>query len=332
MFIRVAGHAAEFVCAPDASVLDAALDAGFDLPYSCRNGVCASCRGRIVEGEVAGGEGVGVLTDAERGNGEVLLCQAKPLSDVTIAVREFRRRDPDAIKHITAKVFRMQNPAPDVTILQLRFPAGTRARFKAGQYLRVELGDGAFRYFSMANAPQQNDGVELHVRHVPGGRFSAMLGTLEVGQALDFSLPYGDFFLRESDRPVVLLASGTGFAPIKSLVEDAAKRGLKRDMTLYWGARRQTDLYLADLPVKWALRHPWLRFVPVLSDPAPADDWSGRTGYVHQAVLDDFASLAAHEVYACGAPAMITAARQSFTEQRQLARDAFYCDAFVPTV
>jgi CDP-4-dehydro-6-deoxyglucose reductase/3-phenylpropionate/trans-cinnamate dioxygenase ferredoxin reductase subunit len=227
----------------------------------------------------------------------------------------------------------MTRAAPDVTVLQLRFPAGAKAKFKAGQYLSLKLDDGTVRHFSMANAPHQNDGAELHIRHIPGGKFSQHLADgLAEGDQIEVSIPYGDFYLREEhDTPILLLASGTGFAPIKSIVEDAIKRKLNRSMVLYWGARRPEDLYRMELPRKWESQLPWFRFVPVLSEAGPADGWEGRTGFVHQAAMDDIASLAEYEVYACGAPAMINAARQGFVHERQLNRDAFYCDAFVPS-
>ncbi|MDX3905190.1 MAG: 2Fe-2S iron-sulfur cluster-binding protein [Pigmentiphaga sp.] len=329
--IRIDQRDIEFPCDAGQSVLDGALAAGYEIPYSCRTGICGSCRGRIVGGESRGGTGEGVLGDEERRDGHVLLCQAKPCSDLQVAVRDIARRDPQASKTVAAKVYRLTRAAHDVTVLQLRFPAGTRVRFKAGQYLHVQMEDGTIRHFSMANAPQQNDGVELHVRHVPGGKFSEYLASsVSTGQILDVSLPYGDFYLRDSDKPAVLVASGTGFAPIKSVVEDAVKRKLSRPMTLYWGTRRAEDMYMADLPRKWADKYPWFKFVPVLSDDPVPEGWDGRTGFVHQAVLDDYASLADCEVYACGAPAMISAARQSFVHDRGLPQDAFYCDAFVP--
>ncbi|MDB5839357.1 MAG: flavin oxidoreductase [Herminiimonas sp.] len=330
--IQIKDHDIAFSCGQENVVLDGALAAGYEIPYSCRSGICGSCRGQVVSGEVMGGTGGG-LTEEERLEGHVLLCQARPCSDLTVAVREIRPIDRSAIKTVAAKVFRMTRAAPDVTILNLRFPAGTKVKFKAGQYLSMQLEDGTFRHFSMANPPHQNDGVELHIRHVPGGRFSQRVADgLAVGDTLSVSIPYGDFHLREAnDKPVVLLASGTGFAPIKSIVEDAVKRKLSRSMVLYWGARRAEDLYRMDLPLKWETQLPWFRFVPVLSEAGPADGWEGRTGFVHQAVMDDIASLAGHEVYACGAPAMINAARQGFTGSRQLDHDAFYCDAFVPS-
>jgi NAD(P)H-flavin reductase/ferredoxin len=330
--IQIQDHEIAFSCEDGKSVLDGALAAGYEIPYSCRTGICGSCRGQVVSGEITGGLGGG-LSEEEQREGQVLLCQARACSDLTIAVREVRRIDRSAIKTVKAKVYRMTRAAPDVTILQLRFPAGAKAKFKAGQYLSVKLEDGSFRHFSMANAPHLNDGAELHIRHVPGGRFSQHVAEgLAEGDLLEVSIPFGDFYLREEhDTPIVLLASGTGFAPIKSIVEDAIKRKLSRSMVLYWGARRLEDLYRIELARKWETQLPWFRFVPVLSEAGPADGWDGRTGFVHQAAMDDIATLAGHEVYACGAPAMINAARQGFVHERQLNRDAFYCDAFVPT-
>lgn len=329
--IQIQDHDIAFACDDDKSVLDGALAAGYEIPYSCRTGVCGSCRGRIVAGSVAGGHGAG-LSEEEQAEGQVLLCQARACSDLTVAVREVRKIDRSAIKTVKAKVYRMTRAAPDVTVLQLRFPAGAKAKFKAGQYLSLRMQDGTVRHYSMANPPHQNDGAELHIRHVPGGIFSQYLAEqLVEGHQIEVSIPYGNFHLREGDdKPVVLLASGTGFAPIKSIVEDAIKRKLTRSMVLYWGARRSEDLYRMDLARKWETQFPWFRFVPVLSDSAPADGWDGRTGLVHQAVLDDIPSLAGYEVYACGAPVMINAARQAFVQERQLDREAFYCDAFVP--
>lgn len=329
--IQIQDHDIVFDCDDGKSVLEGALAAGYEIPYSCRTGVCGSCRGRVVAGSVAGGQGAG-LSEEEQAAGQVLLCQARACSDLTVAVREVRKIDRSAIKTVSAKVYRMTRAAPDVTVLQLRFPAGAKAKFKAGQYLSLKMEDGTVRHFSMANPPHQNDGAELHIRHVPGGRFSQHLAEqMAEGHQIEVSIPYGDFHIRDgSDKPIVLLASGTGFAPIKSIVEDAIKRKLTRSMVLYWGARRPDDLYRIDLARKWEAQLPWFRFVPVLSDAGPLDGWEGRTGFVHQAVLDDIASLADYEVYACGAPAMINAARQAFVQERQLDRDAFHCDAFVP--
>jgi NAD(P)H-flavin reductase len=317
--IRVANTDIAFPCDAGTTILEAARRAGYELPYSCQRGACASCRGLVREGEV---------DTPYPDDLYVLFCQTRPKSDLEIVPREIRRVDPGAKSTIDAKVLRVTEAADDVKIVQLRFPPGVRVKFKAGQYLDVILADGARRSFSMANAPQQSDIAVLHVRVISGGRFSdAILRNLAAGGSLKVELPAGDFWLRGSAKPAVFVASGTGFAPIKSILEDAFKLGIRRDMVLYWGARREKDLYLADLPRKWAAAHPDFRFVPVLSE--PEDGWSGRTGFVHRAVMEDFASLEACEVYACGVTAMVDAARRDFCEARALPRDAFYCDAFV---
>ena len=319
--IRVADTDIAFPCDAGTTILEAARLAGYEMPYSCQRGACASCRGLVRSGEVE----TPYLEDLY-----ILFCQTRPKSDLEIVPREIRRIDPAAKSTIDAKVLRVTEAADDVRIVQLRFPPGVRVKFKAGQYLDVILADGARRSFSMANAPQQSDIAVLHVRVVPGGRFSEeVLPKLVAGDTLRVELPSGDFWLREGDKPVVFVASGTGFAPIKSMLEDAFRRNLARELVLYWGARRNKDLYLADLPEKWAAQHANFRFVPVLSEPDA--DWPGRIGPVHRAVMDDYPSLAGCEVYACGVPAMIDAARHDFTAERGLPLDAFYCDAFATT-
>lgn len=311
--VRVAGTEISFECKAGQSVLDAAFEAGWEIPYSCRRGACESCRAPVLSGEFVGPTAFG---------GDALLCQAHPRTDLEIAPREIRRLDPNARKRVRAKVYRIERPAPDVAVLQLRFPAGVRVRFKAGQYLEVLLADGGRRAFSMANPPQQSDGALLHVRVLPGGAFSGRaLGALKAGDPLEVELPFGDFWLRESGKPAVLLAGGTGFAPMKAIVEDLLRRNVRRELALYWGARTRAGLYAEALARKWPLR-----FVPVLSEEA----WEGRTGFVHEAVLQDFHSLAGQEVYACGAPAMIDAARRAFVGERGLPPRAFFCDPFAP--
>ncbi|AIO30256.1 2Fe-2S iron-sulfur cluster binding domain protein [Burkholderia cenocepacia] len=323
--ISVADSDITFPCAAGETVLDATERAGYAIPYSCRKGVCASCEGHLVAG--AGRSPVqGTLTAP---NERVLLCCLRPDTDMTITPRRIERRDPVMRRTLELSVYRITQPAADVSIVQLRLPTGVRVKFGAGQYLQIELEDGTRRNYSMANAPHESDGVQLHVRHVPGGRFSeGVLGRLAKGDRLRVELPFGEFMLRDgSDRPAVLLATGTGFAPVKSIVEDAIKRRLERPLHLYWGARRAEDLYLASLAQKWH-DSGRVRFVPVLSE---ADDaWSGRRGFVHEAVLDDFGSLAGYEVYACGNPSMTSAARERFVKAG-LPEDDFFSDAFVHT-
>ncbi|AMB88133.1 flavin oxidoreductase [Pseudomonas agarici] len=325
--VTVSGTDITFPCAPDETVLDAAERAGYAIPYSCRKGVCSTCEGGLATGELQV-RGKGLTRGPATG---VLLCQARPCSSVEISPKRIVQRAAPVRKVISAKVHRITRPNTDVVVLNLRFPSGVRAKFQAGQYLKVLMEDGDSRNYSMANAPHESDGVQLHIRHVPGGRFSeGVLARLEKGDVLKVELPYGDFSLDEAvDHPVILLGTGTGMAPLKSIIEDQIKRGGSRPLHLYWGARNSQDLYLADQPELWSKRLPGFIFTPVLSEPEPG--WSGRTGWVHRAVLEDYPDLSAHQVYACGNPIMINAALSDLTAEGRLSPEAFYCDAFVPS-
>jgi CDP-4-dehydro-6-deoxyglucose reductase len=233
------------------------------------------------------------------------------------------------VRTLPCRVEKVEKPAPDVAILSLKLPAQERLQFLAGQYLDILMKDGQRRSFSMANPPHRDDYIELHIRHVPDGHFTSFVfNDMRDRAILRFEAPHGSFFLRDdSSKPIVLVAGGTGFAPIKSLIEHALHIGIDRPMVLYWGVRSLIDLYMPHLPSQWAREHPQFSFIPVLSEPKPDDNWSGRTGLVHQAVLEDFESLAGYQVYACGAPAMIDAARDSFAA-RGLPPDEFFADSF----
>jgi CDP-4-dehydro-6-deoxyglucose reductase len=323
--ISVAQSDVVFRCEAGETVLDAAERSGYSVPYSCRKGVCSTCEGGVTSGS---GRST-VQGDVEGPTERTLLCCLRPSSDMTIAPRRIEKREPVVRKTLDMTVYRLTQPAADVSILHLRMPVGVRAKFRAGQYLQIELEDGSRRNYSMANPPHENDSVQLHVRHVPGGKFSeGTLRGLEKGQQLRIELPFGEFSLQdESTRPAILIATGTGFAPVKSIIEDAIKRKLDRRFYLYWGARRFEDLYLAELAQKWHAGGK-LTFVPVLSE--PREDWTGRSGFVHETVLEDFGSLAGFQVYACGNPAMTNAARETFTKAG-LPDDDFFSDAFVHT-
>ncbi|AEQ52646.1 2Fe-2S iron-sulfur cluster-binding protein [Pelagibacterium halotolerans] len=314
-----------FDCEEDETVLDAADRAGYAIPYSCRKGVCSSCRGGIAAGE-AMVRGQGHQTGPAE---EVLLCQARPLSDLEITPARIQKVEPVQRKILDAKVRKIVRPAPDVAVIHVRLPIGQRAPFRAGQYLRVMMEDDDSRNYSMANPPQKNDGIELHIRHVPGGKFSEqVLGTMEKGTVLRVELPYGEFCLSDEDgMDAVLLATGTGFAPIKSLIENQIALGAERPLKLYWGVNTEADLYMGDVAEQWAKTYSWITFIPVIS--SPSQDWQGRTGFVHQAVLEDIADMSNVEVYACGAPVMIDAARLEFVAKAGLAKDRFFSDAFV---
>lgn len=322
--VRIAGSEISFPCEAREFVLDAAERAGYSLPSSCRKGACNTCEAGLVTGEVEQ-RGRGRRTAHD---GLALMCRSQPRADLTIRPKRFERIDVFRRKTITATIFRLARPVPDVTIVSLRFPIGLRAPFKAGQYLQVIMEDGDRRNFSMANAARDNDGAELHVRRVPDGKFSVrVLSGLSVGDSLPVELPFGDFHLRASDRPVILLASGTGFAPIKSIVETSIRAGDRRPMHLYWGARNLEDMYLKQLPAGWAARHPWFSFTPVLSEPAAS--WTGRTGLVHDAVREDHKDLSGTDVYACGNPLMVKAAQIHFAAGNSLPEAQFFADAFV---
>lgn len=326
-FVVSIGHSdIRFPIEREETVLDAAERAGLALPYSCRKGVCTTCEAPLRTGVVA----IGARAIAAP-NAGVLLCRATPASDITILPHRVERRDPAARKTIDARVFRLNRPAPDVVTLLLRFPVSIRARFKAGQYLRVVMPDGDTRNYSMANAPGESDGAQLHIRHVPGGKFSeGILANLGQGATLKVEIPYGEFFLRDaSDKALVLIATGTGFAPLKSIVEDLIRRDIRRPCRLYWGARTSRDLYLRDLPEKWAARHSWFSFHPVISEPEAG--WCGRRGLVHAAVMEDLPDLSQHQVYACGNPTMVRSAQTDLPARCRLDSDDFFADAFVPT-
>jgi CDP-4-dehydro-6-deoxyglucose reductase len=311
------------------NVLQAGLDAGFMLPYSCRSGVCRTCRGTILEGKVDYGMvHSNYLPDSDKAKGYVLLCQAKPLSDLVIEVREVEGVRP---RVIPCRVERLDRPAPDVAVIGLRLPMNENFRFLAGQYIDLLLKEGKRRSYSLATRPDPGGvtALEIHVRHTPGGAFTDHVFTkLKARDLLRFEGPLGSFYLREdSDRPIVMLASGTGFAPIKAICEHAFEKKISRPMTLYWGCRAKRDLYMLEAPAKW--QHPGFKFVPVLSDPTPECLWTGRTGFVHRAVMEDFPDMSGVQVYACGAPVVIEAARRDFGAQCGLPADEFYADSFL---
>jgi NAD(P)H-flavin reductase/ferredoxin len=323
--VRVAGSDIAFPCDHGQAILDAAETAGFALPYSCRKGVCTTCSGTLLRGDVTVR---GVTVSGPQAG--VLLCQARPRTCVEIAPKRIERRLPPARKTISAAVYRIRRVTSRVTVLDLRFPIGLRAPFRAGQYLRVLLPDGDSRLYSMANPPQRNDSAQLHIRTEPGGRFSdAIAPRLAKGDEVTVELPFGQFTLDDSREPVIFAVTGTGFAPVKSIVEDQIARRGTRHMHLYWGGRTRDDLYLAERAAGWAEKFPWFRFTPVLS--RPAKGWRGRVGWVQDAVLADHGDLRHHQVYACGSKAMTTAALEQFTVSARLPEERFHSDAFLPS-
>jgi CDP-4-dehydro-6-deoxyglucose reductase, E3 len=311
--ITVQPSGRQFSAAGDETILDAALRQGLTLPYGCKDGACGACKGKVLSGVVDHGK-ARALDDDERAAGQALFCCARAQSDLVIESRQITAAGDIPVKTLPARIEKLERLAPDVIALHLKLPGSERLQFLAGQYIDILLKDGRKRSFSLANAPHDDALLQLHIRHVPGGVFTdPLFSTMKVKDILRFNGPHGSFFLREdSDRPMILLAGGTGFAPIKAIVEHALAEGCQREMVVYWGARARADLYMNDLPRAWAATHAHLRYVPVLSEPATGDAWTGRTGLVHQAVMADFPDLSGHQVYACGAPVMIEAARRDF--------------------
>jgi len=330
--IQPAGR--EFEVARDEPILAAAIRQGIGLPYGCRDGACGSCKSRLLEGRVIhGAHQLKALSAEEEAAGYILTCCATPQTDCVVEARSVPGAGQFPVLKLPSRVLSIDKPAPDVAIVKLQLPANQNLQYHAGQYVEFILQGGARRSYSMANAPHNlgsPPSIELHIRHMPGGLFTDhVFGKMKERDILRMEGPFGSFFLREdSTKPIVLLASGTGFAPIKALIEHLRMKGSDRTVVLYWGCRRKSDLYLHDWCEQTAAAMPNLRYVPVLSEPAPEDAWTGRTGFVHQAVMADLPDLSGHQVYACGAPVMVDAAQRDFVERCNLPAEEFYADAF----
>ncbi len=318
------------------TILAAAIEAGVGLPYGCKDGACGSCKCQKISGSVThGSHSAHALSEDEAQNDLILTCRATAGSDVVIESRQVSQEGTPPIKKMPVRVRCLERLGHDVMRVQLQIPATEKFVYFAGQYIEFLLRDGTRRAYSMANAPHtqaDNPGMELHIRHMPGGVFTDhVFDGMKEKDILRVEGPFGSFFLRQdSKKPLIFIASGTGFAPIKAILEHLDYLGSRRPVMLYWGGRRPQDIYMAD----WLAQHTLpggLNFVPVVSDALPEDGWQGRTGFVHQAVLDDFPDLAPYEVYACGAPAMVEAARESCIATRSLPPEAFFADAFTST-
>jgi CDP-4-dehydro-6-deoxyglucose reductase, E3 len=319
-----------FAVADDETVLSAAIEAGYNLPYGCRNGACGACKGKLVSGEVDYGEHQETaLTEAEKQAGHALFCCAKPLTDLVIDCREVTALNGIKPRIMPARVEKMQKLSPDVMALYLKLPSNERMQFMAGQYVEFLLKDGKRRAFSIANAPHDDALLELHLRLVAGGQFTQyVFSEMHEKAILRFEGPFGSFYLREdSNRPIIFVAGGTGFAPIKGIIEHAIHHKHQREIILYWGARTRADLYMHDLPQQWQADHPHISYIPVLSEPLPEDNWQGRTGLVHVAVMEDFDALDNYQVYCCGAPQMVDIAHLAF-QAHGLPPEEFFSDSF----
>ena len=326
--IHIAGTGIAYPCGSDETLLDAALRAGIEIPYSCRKGACGNCAAPVPIGSFTS-----VRSSSENiPNGQELLCQCRPLSDLTIAPTTWSRLEPGARKKLQLKVYRNTLVAPDVSVLYLRLPAGQRVKFRAGQYLQICLPDGQRRSFSMANPPHESDSIQLHVRHVKGGLFSSMVSTLQPGQLLEAELPFGQLDINPTaETPLVCVCTGTGFAPVKSLIDDLARRKSIRPVTLVWGARDHMGLYLVEHLEKWANSLPNWRNIKVLQDGQQAVAHSAIHGRVESVMPTVLKQHPDADVYCCGSPSMVAAVRNACLQDLALPPNRFHADVFAST-
>jgi NAD(P)H-flavin reductase/ferredoxin len=313
------------------TILEAGLREGLALPCECRNGGCGVCLCSVEHGSLEHRPYQrSALPDADKARGKALMCCAMPTSDVVIEVEAVLRPVAAEPSFRIGRVIGLERLADDVMRVLMAVPEGPAIAFRAGQYINIVAADGQRRAFSFANPPHQPHPIELHVRRIPGGRFTAhVFDGMKLGDELKFEGPLGSFTLGDSTRPILFIAGATGFAPVKSILEDAFHRGVQRPMRLYWGVRQRKDLYLLELAHQWQREHANFQVVPVLSEPQPDDHWTGRTGLVHEAMLADYGDLSGFEVYVCGSLKMVETAVPSFLAHG-LGADACFSDAFLP--
>jgi CDP-4-dehydro-6-deoxyglucose reductase, E3 len=327
--LRPSGRVLE--AAAEESVLAAAVRAGVNLAHSCRRGTCQSCRARIVEGAVVYPDGrpAGLSAD-EAAAGYALLCQAHAATpSLVVEATEVTLGDDVRVHRVPCRVARLERLAHDVMGVHLKLPPVVPFRFVAGQYVDILLRDGRRRSFSIACPPHAAELIELHVRHVPGGEFTQhVFERLKEQDLLRLEGPLGTFFLREdSERPVLMMAGGTGIAPMLGMLRHAFDAGIARPIHLYWGVRARRDLYANAQLAEWEAQHPSFRYTPVLSEPATGDAWSGRTGWVHDALVADYPDLSGYELYMAGPPPMIDAGKATFA-RHGLPHEHLHFDSF----
>lgn len=323
--LRIEPAGVDIDCSPNDSLLDAALAAGYFPHHSCRRGECNACECKVVSGETAYPEGF--VPEGVR-DGHILSCQARPVTDVVISAPEVSATPGQRVVKTGARVIDVRRVSDDVACVTLQMPPGAGFSFRPGQYLDVVLRDGSRRRYSMANVPNGEGTVEWHVRAVPDGRFSNhVYHNLKARDMLRVEGPFGAFTLQSSSAPLILLASGTGYAPIAAILKAHREEIARRGAALYWGGNRLSDLYAIEEALAWESAHPGCRFIPVLSGTEPG--WTGRTGFVHEAVARDFPDMSGHEVYACGNPLMVDAARHTFIRNNRLAETNFFSDSFI---
>lgn len=318
-----------FIIEENETVLEAALRQDHNLPYGCRNGACGSCKAKIISGSITYANGLPEgISEADHRQGFALLCKASAISDLVIESRIVESSEDIKLRQFPCRVTTCEKLNDDVIRLILELPKTERLQFLAGQYIDILMKDGKRRSFSLANPPHEDQKLELHIRYYEGGLFSEYaFKDLKDKALLRIEGPLGQFTLQESDRPIIMIAGGTGFAPVKSLVEHALEKKDFRPIHIYWGARTESDLYFNDIVEQWTTKYEHIKYVPVLSETDQLNNWQGKTGFVHEAVLEDHADLSGHDIYACGPPPMVNAVVESFPKQG-LNKERLFSDSF----
>ncbi|MDH5517015.1 MAG: CDP-6-deoxy-delta-3,4-glucoseen reductase [Gammaproteobacteria bacterium] len=326
--LQPSGH--QFEITEDESILDAALNHGLSLPYGCRNGACGACAAQLISGEVDYAErNTSCLSEDDKSAGKVLCCQARVSADVVLNIKEISSSAEIKPKIMPARVTSIEKLSHDVMQLQLKLPESQRMQFLAGQYIEILLKGGKRRAFSIANAPHQDDVIVLQIRHVPGGYFSGhVFDEMQEKALLRIEGPFGGFYLdEESQRPVIMVGGGTGYAPLNGMLEHAHSLQLKNQFHLFCGVRAKRDIFMQQQAQALQQKLPNLEYTVVLSDAEQADDWQGQTGFVHEAVIKQFTDLSGFDIYMSGPPPMVNAAKQAFLAQGAKP-EQMYSDAF----
>lgn len=326
--VNLADEDIQFSCEASQSILDAALEKGITISYGCRNGQCGSCQGTLISGQIHYPEGTpGGISASDIEKGDALFCKAVPKSDVTIKVKVMLPQQEIEVKTLPAKVTQLDYLSEDVIRLILQLPKMEPFNFKAGQWVYFVLKDGRKRAFSIANAPNERNELELQIRHAIGGVFTDFVfNNLSVGSLLRIEGPHGSFYFQQDDQPILLVAGGTGFAPIKGILEQLSSQEITQPIHLFWGSRAKRDLYQESLVQQW-VKDFGISYTPVLSEPDEQDEWSGKTGFVHEAVLEEYDNLSDYAVYMAGPPQMIESCKESFIA-RGLDSSHLYYDSF----
>lgn len=333
--VNVQPSGREFEVLDSETILEAGIRQGITLPYGCKDGACGSCKCKKISGSVEHKEyQPQALSDADLANNYILTCRAVPSSDLVLESRQVTAAGAFPVRKMPARVMQLDRVSDTVMQITLQLPANAPLQFHAGQYIDFLLADGQRRSYSMATAPYQVDPIKpqvhLHIRHMLGGKFTDhVFGTMKEKEILRIEGPFGSFFMRDNSAgPVLFLASGTGFAPIKAMLEQLAQEGCQRPITLYWGANRPGDIYMHQWMLDWAASHNNVTYVPVISDALPEDQWTGLRGLALDVMLQQHPNMQGYQLYACGAPGMVHAAQERAVRDNQLDADNFFADAF----